>query len=78
MHQLQLLSVNHEIFSAFDMGIEIRGIFIDIYKAFDKVWHDRLILKLHQNGICGEMIHILRKVLSNRKQKVVLNGQCSF
>ena len=46
----QLLSINHEILSAFDMGLEVRGIFLDISKAFDKVWHDGLIFKLRQNG----------------------------
>ena len=33
----QLFSINHEILSAFDMELEIRGIFLDITKAFDKV-----------------------------------------
>ena len=73
----QLLSGNHEILSAFNMGLKVFGIFLDIYKAFDKVWHDGLIFKLHQNGICSEIIIILQDFLSNRKQRVVLNGQCS-
>ena len=46
----QLLSINHEIFSAFDIGLEVRGLFLDISKAFDKVWHAGLIYKLRQNG----------------------------
>ena len=33
----QLLSINHEISNAFDKILEIRGIFLDISKAFDKV-----------------------------------------
>ena len=73
----QLLSVNHKIVSAFEMGLEVRGIFLDISKAFDKVWHDGIIFKLRQNGICYEMINILKDFLSDRKQRVVLNGQCS-
>ena len=72
----QLLSINHEFLSAFDTGLDVRGIFLDIFKAFDKVWHDRLIFKQHQNGICGEMINILEDFLSNRKQRIVLNGPC--
>ena len=70
-------SINHEILSAFDMGIEVPGIFLDISKAFDKVWHDGLIFKVRQNGICGEITNILEGFLSGRKQRVVLNGQCS-
>ena len=73
----QILSINYEILSAFDMGLEGRGIFLDISQAFDKVWHDGLIFKLHQNGICGEMINVLEDFLRERKQRVVLNGQCS-
>ena len=33
----QLLSINHEILSAVDIGLEVRGLFLDILKAFDKV-----------------------------------------
>ena len=72
----QLLLINHEFLSAFDTGLDVRGIFLDIFKAFDKVWHDGLIFKQHQNGICGEMINMLEDSLSNSKQRVVLNGQC--
>ena len=64
-----------KVLSAFDMGLEVRGIFLDISKAFDKVWHDELIFKLYQNGICDEMI-ISEEFLKDRKQRVVLNGQC--
>ena len=60
------------------MGLKVRWIFLDISKAFDKVWHDGLIFKLHQNGICGERINILEDFLSDRKQRVDLNGQWSF
>ena len=50
------------------MGLEVRGIFVDISKAFDKAWHDGLIFKLRQNYICGEMINILEDFPSHRKQ----------
>ena len=48
----QVLSINHEILSASDMGIEVLGIFLDISKVFDKVWHDGLIFKQRQNDVC--------------------------
>ena len=35
----QLLSIIHDIFTSFDRYLEVRGVFLDIYKAFDKVWH---------------------------------------
>ena len=47
----QLLSITHEIYSSFDDGFEVRSLFLDISKAFDKVWHEGIIFKLQQNGI---------------------------
>ena len=38
----QLLSIAHEIYESFDAGLEVRCVFLDILKAFDKVWHDRI------------------------------------
>ena len=73
----QLLSINHETLSALDMRLEVCGIFLDISKAFGKVWHDGLIFKLRQSSICGEMINILEDLVSDRKQNVFLNGNCS-
>ena len=35
----QLLSITHEIFRLFDEGFKVRSVFVDISKAFDKVWH---------------------------------------
>ena len=60
-----------------DEGLEVRGVFLDISKAFDKVWHEGLIYKSKQNGIPGELLNILIDFLNNRKQRVVLNGQSS-
>ena len=46
-------------------------------KAFDKVWHDGLILKLNNHGISGLLVALIESYLSNRKQRIVLNGKCS-
>ena len=73
----QLLSITHEIYKSFDDGLEVRSVFLDISKAFDKVWHEGVIFKLKQNGISGDLLNILTDFLSNRKQRVVLNGQVS-
>ena len=53
----QLISITHEIYNAFDCNpsLEVRGVFLDISKAFDKVWHDGLIYKLKRNGITGDL-----------------------
>ena len=73
----QLLSITHEIYHSMDEGYEIRGVFLDISKAFDKVWHEGLVFKLKQNGISGNLLNIFEDFLRNRKQRVVLNGQTS-
>ena len=60
----------------FDKGLEVRGLFIEISKVFDKLWHAGLIYKLCQNGLSRGLIIILNDFLTNRKQRVVLNSQC--
>ena len=54
----QLLSITHEIYKSFDDGLEVRSVFLDISKAFDKVWHEGVIFKLKQNGISGDLLNI--------------------
>ena len=73
----QLLSITHEIYQSFDDNLEVRAVFLDISKAFDKVWHKGLIYKLKQNGILGNMLNSIIDFLSFRKQWVVLNGKVS-
>ena len=52
----------------------VRAVFLDIFKAFDKVWHDGLIFKLQQNGISGSLLKFFESYPHNRKQRIVLNG----
>ena len=74
----QLLTLVNEIHEPFDNrnSLEVRSVFLDISKAFDKVWHEGLIFKLKQNGVGGNVIN-LGNYLSSRKQRVVINGQTS-
>ena len=64
----QLLSITHNIYESFDDGYEVRGVFLDISKAFDKVWHEGLIFKLQENGISGNLLNVLKHFLTNRKR----------
>ena len=73
----QLISITHEIYRAFNCNpsLEVRGIFLDLSKAFDKVWHQGLLFKLESFGIRGKLLNLLEDYLSNRFQRVLLNGQ---
>ena len=75
----QLLYLVNEIHNAFDdpKSLAVRAVFLDISKAFDKVWHDGLLFKLNQNGITGNLLKLFVNYLHNREQRVVLNGSFS-
>ena len=69
----QLLSIVHEINSSLDCNptIDVRGVFLDISKAFDKDWHEGLSFKLESYGIGGELLNLFKDYLQERKQRVV-------
>ena len=75
----QLIDLVNDIHKSFDHPkcLEVRAVFLNISKAFDKVWHDGLLFKLEQNGVSGSVLNLLRSYLINRKQRVVLNGSSS-
>ena len=70
----QLISIVHEIYSAFDANpsLEVRGVFLDISKAFDRVWHKGLLYKLKCMGINGNLLKLVESFLSNRYQRIFL------
>ena len=72
----QLLGITHEIFEAFDCNssLEVRSVFLDLPKAFDKVWHEVLLYKLKSVGILGELYNFLENYLLSRFRRVILNG----
>ena len=49
--------------------------FLDISKAFDKVWHDVLVFKLKTYGII--LLLLIESYLLSRQQRVILNDKCS-
>ena len=75
----QLLFITHKIYCAFDEmpSKETRAVFLDLSKAFDRVWHEGLIHKLRCNGVSGNMLALISSFLTDRKQRVVLNGKTS-
>ena len=58
-------------------GLEVWEIFLDISKAFDKIYHEGLLFKLNRNGISGKRLEFLRDFLYCPKQRIALNRQHS-
>ena len=72
----QLLFLFNEISQALDSGKEIRIVFFDISKAFDRVWYKGLLLKLKSFEIGGSFLGWIKDYLSFfRKQKVIIKSK---
>ena len=70
----QLLEVYHNILNSVASGKEVDIIYLDLSKAFDKVSHNLLLLKLNNYGISGPLLSWFRNYLTDRHQRVVLDG----
>ena len=57
---------------ALDSGKEIRVVFCDVSKAFDRVWHKGLLCKLSAVCISGSLLSWFESYLSERRQLVIL------
>jgi len=73
----QLTYIYDTFCRALDNGLEVRVVFFDISKAFDKVWHKGLLCKLQHAGIRGNLLSFLSNYLTDRKQTVILPGSHS-
>ena len=70
----QLLQLVHHWFSVLDKQGAIDVAFLDFAKAFDRVSHPHLINKLKSYGVSGQLLEWLNNFLSNRKQRVMIDG----
>jgi hypothetical protein len=73
----QLLFITDKIHKALEEGREICLVFLDVSKAFDRVWHAGLLHKLRCLGIEDKLFEWLCDYLDNRKIRAVVNGQNS-
>lgn len=72
-----LLEYMQSVSEIVDVGAPVDVIYLDFQKAFDKVPHNLLILKLEMIGIRGKLLSWVGEWLRDRKQRVVLNGEYS-
>ena len=60
-----------------DSNQPIDLVYLDFSKAFDKVAHQYLLEKLKAIGISGKLLTWITNWLSNRRQRVLINGKFS-
>ena len=76
--ETQLLLTVDDFARAIDHNIQVDVGILDMSnKAFDKVPHEKLALKLHHYGIRGNVLTWLQSFLRNRSQQVVIDGYYS-
>ena len=73
----QVINISHTIFKELELGKDACLVFLDVSKAFDKVWHGGLLHKLRCKGVSGQLLDWFDSYLKGRKQRVVINGQQS-
>ena len=71
LHFLEILT------KAADNGDNVGVVYLDFSKAFDKVPHQKLLHKMKAHGIAGQVLTWIENWLEGRKQRVVVNSECS-
>lgn len=66
-----------EMHLGFDMGQPSLAVSIDLSKAFDTVWVNGLLFKLHQMGFPGNLVKLILNFLSDRSFRVKFNSAFS-
>ena len=58
----------HNLYKAFDAypNLETHGVFLNMSKAFDKVWYQGLIFKIKSTGVSDSLLSLTESFLCNR------------
>ena len=72
-----LLCFLEDITKWVDDGSPVDVVHLDFQKAFDKVPHQRLLIKLKAYGIGESMINWIQAWLTDRRQRVIVEGEIS-
>jgi len=75
--ETQLLQTVDDLAKALNNKEQTDSILLDFSKAFDRVSHRKLLIKLKHYGICGNVLPWIADFLSNRTQSVVVRGKFS-
>ena len=74
---LQLLRLTEQLHDSFDVRDHAVGVFLDIRRAFDTVWHEGLVAKLYQFNINPNLIRLIESYLNNRSFIVAIEHSIS-
>ena len=72
-----LLCFIEDITKWVDDGSPVDVVYLDFQKAFNKVAHQRLLIKLKAYGIGERMINWIQAWLTDRRQRVIVEGEIS-
>jgi len=72
-----LLTFLDKISGTTDSGDSADVLFLDFAKAFNKVPHNRLKIKLHNHGVSGTLLKWIMEWLNARQQRVGIHGTFS-
>ena len=65
------------VYSHTEHGSKVFACFLDIEKAFDKLWWNGFFLKLHKVGITHKLWHLFRDWFVGSSCRICLNGEMS-
>ena len=72
-----LFDYYNDAFNIYDETEAVDAIHLDFQKAFEKFPHKRLLKKLESHDISGNILKYLEDWLSEKQQRVVVNGKSS-
>jgi len=70
----KLLAFLENVTACEDDKLSVDTVYLDLAKAFDKVPHQQLLLKLKEHGVDGLLYNWIKAWLSDRQQRVCLDG----
>ena len=73
----QVTLLTQDIENGFQQRMKTLAVFVDLTKAFDKVWEEGLLFKLLRKRVCGNMYSWIQRYLFQRSARVRLDGQTS-
>ena len=72
-----LVRLENEIQSGFASKKKVLAVFLDMSRAFDRVWWPAVVAKLKKGGIEGKMLRWVANFLQEIKMTVKINGSLS-